>query len=351
MEARKLSELVQAIDGRMVGVTDDFVVSGLAALDRARPTDISFLTHPKYRHLVINTQAGAVLVSEKIVNDLPVRPMIVVSDAYLALARLMQMLYPPVLPPCGIHPTAIIADEAVLGTDVRIGAHVTIDAGVSIGDETALFPGVAVGRETRIGRNCIIYPNVSLYHRITIGDRVIIHAGSVVGSDGFGFAPDGSRYEKIPQIGSVTIGDDVEIGANCTIDRGSLGMTVIASGVKLDNLIHLAHNVCVGENTVIAAQTGVSGSSTIGCRNRIGGQVGVTGHVMVGDDVVLTAKAGIMKSIRSREMISGFPQMPHQQWRRTQAALRHADEMREDIRRLDTALEDMRKRLTALEEE
>ncbi|HPQ40447.1 MAG TPA: UDP-3-O-(3-hydroxymyristoyl)glucosamine N-acyltransferase [bacterium] len=350
-ESITLSELVRRIGGRLPVAAADFTVTGLAALDRAGPGDISFLTNPKYAHMLATTRAGAVLVAENAEVPATDTVLIRVADAYLVLAKLLQMFHPPVLPPEGIHPQAVVDPTATVGENVRISPGTVIAAGAAIGANTVLFPGVYIGRNTRVGCDGIIYSNVSIYHGVTIGDRVIIHSGAVVGSDGFGFARDGHRYEKIPQIGSVIIKDDVEIGANCTIDRGSMGMTVIETGVKLDNMIHLAHNVRVGEHTAIAAQTGVSGSVTIGKRTQIAGQVGIGGHVVIGDDTILTAKAGIMKSIGDNMMISGFPQMPHNEWRRTQAALRRGAEMRNNIKELKQEIENLHDRIRRLEAE
>lgn len=349
VEPKTLREIVRCIDGHLSRESADFKVTGLAALDRAGPGDLSFLTNPRYRHLLETTRAGAVLVSDDTPDPGTGPVLIRVSNPYLALARLLQMFHPPTIPMEGIHELAVIDPGADIGKNVRIGPCAVVAGGAHIGDNTVLFPGVYIGSNAAVGDDCIIYANVSVYHEVKIGHRVIIHSGAVLGSDGFGFARDGARYEKIPQIGSVVVNDDVEIGSNCTIDRGSMGMTVIETGVKLDNMIHLAHNVTVGEHTAIAAQTGVSGSSSIGKRNQVGGQVGIGGHIDIGDDTILTAKSGIMKSIGNGKMISGFPQMPHNQWRRTHAALRHGAEMRADIKALKEQVEMLQKRIRELE--
>lgn len=337
-----LSDVVALIDGKLFGQTDDFEVTGLAALDRATPGDISFLTNPKYSNLLETTCAGAVLISGKEpAHDYSGIPLIYVKDAYLALARLLQAYHPPVLIPEGIADTARIHHSANLGKNVRVGENAVVSDGATVGDNCTIFPNVFIGKDVRIGNECTLYSNTSIYHQVIIGDRVIIHSGAVIGSDGFGFAKEGPKYIKMPQIGSVQIDDDVEIGANCTIDRGSMGMTVIERGVKLDNLIHLAHNVRVGEDTAIAAQTGISGSTTIGKRNMIGGQVGLAGHISTGDDVILTAKAGIIKSVKSSQMMSGFPPASHREWRTNQAALRHGAEMRQELKKLKKQVADL----------
>ncbi len=182
--------------------------------------------------------------------------------------------------------------------------------------------------------DCIVYPNVTIYHGVTIGNNAIIHAGTVIGSDGFGYAKDGCRYIKVNQIGGVIIGDDVEIGANCTIDRGSIGVTMIGRGVKLDNLIHIAHNVRIGEDTAMAAQCGVAGSSVIGNRNMFAGQAGVGGHVTIGDDVVLTARAVVIKNVPDKMTVSGFPHMPHRKWKRNQISLRNIEKLETTVKKM-----------------
>ncbi|MBN1355630.1 UDP-3-O-(3-hydroxymyristoyl)glucosamine N-acyltransferase [bacterium] len=339
----RISDLVRHIGGTLILAGDDFKVDGIAPLDRAGPRDISFLTHPKYKPALARTRAGAVLMKD----PEPGVPFSVIlsEDPYLALARLLTLLHSRIEPPEGIHPSAVIRPDARLGTGVRIDAGVVVGSRSAIGDRTVLCAGVVVGDETEIGRDCMIYPNVTLYHSVRIGSGVIIHAGAVIGSDGFGYAREGCRYVKIPQIGRVYIEDDVEIGACCTIDRGSLNDTRICRGAKLDNLIHIAHNVTIGEDTAMAAQTGISGSTAVGKRVVMAGQVGVAGHITISDDSILTGKCGVTKSIPPKTMLSGFPPMNHRSWLRTQAVLSRAVELKGELDRLTRRIEELERRL------
>jgi UDP-3-O-[3-hydroxymyristoyl] glucosamine N-acyltransferase len=344
----KLSDLVRHCGGTLIGSGRDFTVNSLAALDQAGPADVSFLSNPKYRESLKTTRAGAVLLTESI----PGTPfqIIRVDDPYLALARILTLLHPTRLPGIGVHPTAVIKPGTRLGSNVRIDANVVVESNVTIGDGTALFPGTTIGEDSIIGNDCIFYPNVTLYHSVNVGSRVIIHAGSVIGSDGFGFAREGAKYIKIPQIGGVTIGDDVEIGACCTIDRGSMSHTRISSGTKLDNMIMLAHNVAVGEDTAIAAQTGISGSTKIGNRVIIAGQVGVVGHIKIGDEAIITAKCGVTKSVPEKTMLSGFPSMIHKKWLRVQGVLGNALKMKSELNALKTKIVELESKITQLED-
>ncbi len=345
----RLSEIVCSLNGHLPVTGPDFLVESVASLDTATPNDISFLSNPKYKHLLPITKAGAVLLSE--MPDIPVRfQPVIVENPYLALAKLLTLLHPPQLPAPGIHPSVIMGRDVCIGPHTRIAPHVVIGDGSIIGEDTAIFAGTVIGEHVTIGRNSIIYPNVSIYHQVFIGDRVIIHASAVIGSDGFGFAKDRSQYIKMPQIGTVKIEDDVEIGAGCTIDRGSTGTTVISKGVKLDNLIHLAHNVHIGEDTAIAAQTGVSGSTIIGKRVTIGGQAGLAGHIKIGDDAILTAKSGITKSAAPGTMLSGFPSDLHKRWLRNQGVLAKGIEMKEKIHELENRIQELEKRLKSEKE-
>ncbi|MBN1551282.1 UDP-3-O-(3-hydroxymyristoyl)glucosamine N-acyltransferase [bacterium] len=338
---RKLSQLADYVNGTIVGEGPDFTVKRITTLDRAESDDLSFLTSPKYVAAAKHSKAGALLTSTTI-EGIECQ-FLIVANPYLALAKLLALYYPVKGPKPGIHTSAVVSESAKLGREICVGACVSIGERCQVGDHTIIFPGAVLGNDVSIGEHCIIYPNVVVYHKVRIGNRVIIHAGSIIGSDGFGFAKEHNTYVKMPQIGSVFIDDDVEIGANCTIDRGSVGETIIHRGVKLDNLIHLAHNVILGDDTAIAAQTGISGSSVIGKRVQIGGQAGLTGHISIGDDCILTAKAGITKSIPPKSMMSGFPAFPHRKWLRVQGVLANALEMK-------TEISSLRKRIEQLEE-
>ena len=294
------------------------VIGRVAKIEEAGPGDISFLANPKYQKYLETTNASAVIIGRKVAAHgrdwlrapgLPPcgRPVHFVSEGSPAVSTLRKI-------PCrpGIHPTAVVEKGVKLGADVRLGAHVVVGERAAIGDGAMILHGTVIGRDVTIGARTLLYANVTVREGCRIGERVIIHSGTVIGSDGFGFAPkpDGS-YEKIPQLGIVAVGDDVEIGANCTVDRATMGETRIEKGAKLDNLIQVAHNVVIGENTVIAAQAGISGSTKIGKRNMIGGQVGFTGHLAIADDSKWGAQSGVHRSAaRSGRDVHGHPGGP-----------------------------------------
>jgi UDP-3-O-[3-hydroxymyristoyl] glucosamine N-acyltransferase len=300
-----IHEIAVWLGGEVVGraLENAPEIERVAKIEEAVPGCLTFLANPKYEKHLETTGATAVLVSRKL--DLKKfegsSPLIFirVDDPYVAFLQVLKRLTPSVDPFfAGIHPTAVVSSSAVIGTNVSLGAHVVVGEQAVIGENTKLGAGCVIGNLARIGRDCLIYPHAVVYHQCQLGDRVTLHAGAVVGSDGFGFAPkpDGT-YEKIPQLGIAVIEDDVEIGANTTIDRATLGETKICRGVKLDNLVQIAHNVVVGENTVIAAQTGVSGSTKIGKNCMIAGQVGIAGHIEIADRTVIMAQSGIPNNI------------------------------------------------------
>lgn len=294
-------------------------VHAIAPLETAGPGEITFLSNPKYKHWLHDSKASAVLVS------LDVEPcqvnLIRVSDPYLALAKVIPFFQVPNQRKKVRSPQAHVDSDAEVELDVEIYAGAHVSRGAKIGRGTILYPGVFVGEDARIGEDCILYPNVTVREKCRMGDRVIIHAGAVIGSDGFGFAVEGGRRVKIPQVGIVEIGDNVEIGANTTIDRATLGATRIASGVKIDNLVQIGHNVEIEEDAVIVAQTGIAGSSKIGRGVILAAQVGVADHVVIGDGVVAAARSGVTKFVPGGTRIAGFPAVPHDVWLRTQACL------------------------------
>jgi UDP-3-O-[3-hydroxymyristoyl] glucosamine N-acyltransferase len=246
----------------------------------------------------------------------------------------------------GIHSTAQVSTDVKLGKDVAIGACVIIESGVHIGDHVSIFPGCYIGKNTKIGHHVTLYPKVIIREEVEIGNHVIIHPGAVLGSDGFGFAQEKGRYFKIPQTGRVVIEDDVEIGANCCIDRATLGETRIHRGAKLDNLIQIAHNVEVGEHTVIAAQTGISGSTKIGNYCMLGGQVGLVGHITLGDHVIIGAQSGVSKSVKDNNFFSGYPAQPHRLQLKIDAAQRRLPEILKRIKKLEEQLEERKNQET-----
>ena len=344
-----LGELARHVNGKIEGDDGNLLIFGMNTLDRAGPNEISFLANPKYIQAVKSTKAAAV-----IIGDQPIEapcPKLIVKNSYLALARIMQLYFPPMLPSRLISTNAVIHPTVEIGKEVAIGDHVSIGKGSRIGDFSSIYPGVIIGENVSVGSHCIVYPNVVIYMSVKIGSRVIIHANAVLGSDGFGYAKDGSMYIKVPQIGGLTIEDDVEIGACTTIDRGSLGQTIVSKGCKLDNLIQIAHNVQIGEDTAIAAQTGISGSTIIGNRVVIAGQVGMVGHIKVGDDSIVTSKAGITSSLPPKSMVSGFPYDDHRRWLRIQGILNHADDLKKRVKLLEKRLESVEQKLCEKEGE
>lgn len=337
-----LADIAKLVEGELEG-NDAITIRGVAKIEDARLGEITFIANPKYAKYIDSTQASAVLVGQ----DFPVtdRPVIRTANPYLAFLKLLRIFHPlqELLAP-GIHPAAIIDRSAKLGAKVRIGAGVVIEKNCSIGDNVTIHPNVVIGPEVEIGSHTLIYANVSLRERVRIGNNVIIHCGAVIGSDGFGFAREGQQYLKIPQVGTVIIEDDVEIGANCTIDRATLGATILRRGVKLDNLIQVAHNVEIGENTVIAAQTGISGSTKIGKNVMIGGQVGFVGHIEIGDNTTIGAQSGITKSLPANSVYFGYPARPIMQAKREEAALRKLPELLKRIRELEARLANLNKK-------
>jgi UDP-3-O-[3-hydroxymyristoyl] glucosamine N-acyltransferase len=342
-----VEEIATWLQGELVG-DGKAQISRVAKIEEAAAGDLTFLANPKYEKFVSTTKATAILVSKQFPVDKDHHnkglSLIRVEDPYVAFLHILKRLSPPVDPfPGGIHPTALVDPTATIGRNVRLGAHVVIGKEANVGDNTRISHHCVIGDRVHIGHDCAFYPRVTVYHGSKIGDSVIIHSGVVVGSDGFGFAPkkDGT-YEKIPQLGIVRIEDDVEIGANCTIDRATMGETVIGKGVKLDNLIQVAHNVTIGENTVIAAQTAIAGSTKIGRNVMIGGQVGISGHLEVADRSVVLGGSGITRSIQEPgKVYFGYPAKERKKAQRIEAALRSLPELMVDVRHLQQQLEEL----------
>jgi UDP-3-O-[3-hydroxymyristoyl] glucosamine N-acyltransferase len=306
----RLGDLAERLGGALEG-DPDLAVRGLAGLESAGPGELSFLANPLYAPHLAETGATAVLVRSDADMEAPCA-LIRVENPDLAFARAAELLLPsPPRPEPGVHPSAVVHPEATLGEEVAVGACAVVEAGASVGAGTVLHAQVYVGRGAEVGEGCELLPGVVLYHGVRLGDRVRIHAGSVVGSDGFGYVWDGTRHVKVPQAGTVEIGDDVEIGAGSTIDRARFGTTVIGPGTKLDNLVQIAHNVEIGAQSALAAQVGVSGSTRIGRGVLAGGQCGFVGHITVGDGVRISAQAGVLKSVPGGVHVSGYPARPH----------------------------------------
>ncbi len=317
----------------MVG-DPDFQISEIRELHRAGPRDLSFFTNAKYRSAFEQTKAGAVLVPEKQDGSGPHQ--LICSDPYLAMAQIAQFLYPQPSYPAGIHPSAFVDTSAQVDPSVHVGPNAVIMAGARIGPNAVIEAQSFIGEHCEVAKDTRLHPGVRLLNRTKVGARVILHSGCVIGSDGFGFAPDqqGTRH-KIPQVGVVEIEDDCEIGANTTIDRATLGVTKIGAGTKLDNLVQIAHNVTMGEHCVMASQSGIAGSSTLGNKVIMGAQSGVSGHVSVCDGTVLAGRAGAISSISSPGVYAGFPTMEHRQWLKYKAQRKRIDGLRRTVHRHD----------------
>jgi UDP-3-O-[3-hydroxymyristoyl] glucosamine N-acyltransferase len=342
MAKRRLSEIAAYLEATVVG--DPAVeICDIKGLDEAGKGDLTFLANPKYRKKIATTEASAILI------DLPLegtnKNFVVVKDPYGALARLLTLFYPEERDFQGVSPEAFVDPEATVKEGATVYAGAFVGKGAKIAEGAILYPGVYVGPGAVVGEGSILYPNVTVYRRCLIGKRVILHAGVVVGSDGFGFANPGLENRKVPQVGIVQIDDDVEIQANTTIDRGTLGRTWIQRGAKIDNLVQIAHNVVIGENSIIVSQVGISGSTRLGKRVIIGGQAGLVGHINVGDNVMIAAQAGITKDIPASRIMSGSPAIPHRDWLRLNAHILRLPEMHKTLSELTKKIEELEKKL------
>lgn len=333
----RLDELVARFGGELLG-DPAVVVRRVATLEQANEGDLAFLANPRYAGRLRDCKASAVILApdSRALTDLP---RIVTAEPYVYFARVAQFFSPLDRPAPGVHETAVV--DTAVPDSVSIGAGAMVAAGVSLGHDVVIGAGCHIGRGVVIGEGTRLYAGVTVYHDCVIGKRCIVHAGVVIGADGFGFARErDGRWIKIPQIGRVIVGDDVEIGANTTIDRGALDDTVIGNGVKLDNQIQIAHNVRIGEHTAIAGCVGIAGSTTIGARCMIGGQAGIIGHLVIADDVVVSAGTLVTKSIRRAGVYTGnLPVQIHPDWVKNFAHLRHLDDMAARIRALEKRLD------------
>ncbi len=331
-----LGELVARLGGELLG-DPALRVRQIAALETAREGDLAFLVSPKYRAALDTSGASAFILSPKAAG-LTDRPRILTPDPYLYFARAAQLFNPPKRPAPGAHPAAVVA--SVVPASVSVGPQAVIGEGCEIGENCVIGPGCVLGDGVRLGAGSLLHAGVKIYDRCVLGARAIVHSGAVIGADGLGFARDADRHwVKIPQIGRVLIGDDVEIGANTTIDRGALEDTVIGNGVKLDNLIHVAHNCRVGDDTIMAAMAGMAGSTTVGKRVMVGGKAGFSGHLEVADDVTVSADTNVTKSIdKAGVYTSLIPLQSHADWVRNFAHLRRLDAMAERVRELEKRL-------------
>jgi UDP-3-O-[3-hydroxymyristoyl] glucosamine N-acyltransferase len=338
--ALTLEELSERLGAEIYG-RKSVTIRGINSLSEAVGGDVSLYMDRRYMSALKSTKASAIIVSGK--TDLFDGPQLIVRSPALAYAEVAALFCPALARFPGISREAVIHETSTIAEDVSIYPFVYVGEGAVVGRGVTLFPGVYVGDRVKIGMNTVLYPNVTLMPGVIVGAEVIIHAGAVVGSDGFGFVRDGSRSVKIPQLGTVQIDDHVEIGSNSTIDRAALGKTWIKRGVKTDNLVQIAHNVTIGENSVIVAQTGISGSVTVGNQVLIGGQVGISDHVEIGDRVMIGSQSGVAKSISAGEVVSGTPTMSHRLWLKTRGLITRLPELNERIRALEKKLAELEK--------
>ncbi len=316
----RLSAVAELVDGKLHHADSDLEITGVQTLEGAEAAHASFLTHKKYSHSFEKSKAGVVLIDERSFPD-TTRPVIRVAEPYLAFALLQRHFYPHKKTSGQRHPSAEIAPSAVLAEDVDVGAMAVIGAHARIASGTLIGAGCVIGDGVDVGEGCLLHAKAVVCDACVLGDRVILQSGAVIGSDGFGYAWSGREHLKIPQIGRVVLQNDVEIGANTCIDRGAIGDTLIGQGVKLDNLIQIAHNVQIGAFSVMASQVGISGSTTVGSGCQFGGQVGTAGHIHIGDGCKIAAKSGVPNDLDAGGTYAGIPVMPHRVWLKLAAIL------------------------------
>ncbi|MDR0743942.1 MAG: UDP-3-O-(3-hydroxymyristoyl)glucosamine N-acyltransferase [Tannerella sp.] len=319
-------------------------VNNFSKIEEGMPGSITFLANPKYEHFIYKTKASIVLVNEDFTPTSEITPTLIrVSNAYTSLAMLLDLAEQSKTRKNGIDSSAFIAQTALIGEDCYIGTFAYIGEKTEIGKGCIIYPHAYIGDQVRIGENTTIYPHVTIYDGCIIGNNCIIHAGAVVGADGFGFAPENGTYKKIPQVGNVILEDEVEIGANTTIDRAVMGSTTIHKGVKLDNLIQIAHNVEIGENTVMASQVGIAGSTKIGANCMFGGQAGLGGHITVGNNSQIGAQSGIISNIKENSQIMGSPAIPIKKFMQSSIIIKKLPEMYQSLNQLKKEVEELKK--------
>lgn len=339
-------QIAAYIGGEIVG-DENATVCTFAKIEEGMPGALSFLSNPKYTTYIYETQSSIVLVNSDFVAEKPIKATLIKTvNAYESLAKLM-MLYESVKPKKkGVSPMAFVAKSATIGEDVYIGPFVYIGEKAVVGNNTVIEANASVGDGATVGNDCILYNGVTVYHGCKVGNRCILHAGSVVGSDGFGFAPGANGYDKIPQIGIAVLEDDVEIGANTCIDRATMGATVIKRGVKLDNMVQVAHNVVIDEHTVMAAQCGVAGSTKVGRWCMVGGQTGISGHIQIGNQVKVGGHSAISNSVKDNKAVMGYPAFDHAQFARASVVFKKLPDMYREMEVLRKEVESLKRQLT-----
>lgn len=338
--AKQIAQFVQGV----IEGDENATVNTFAKIEDGKPGAISFLSNPKYTHYIYDTESSIVLIDKSVELEKPTKATLIrVDNAYECVAKLLQ-LYESMKPKkTGIDSLAFVSPSAKIGENVYIGAFAYIGDNVVVGNGCQIYPNVVICENAKVGNDCLFYPNVTIYHDCHVGNRVTLHAGSVVGSDGFGFAPSENGYDKIPQIGIVTIEDDVEIGANTCIDRSTMGSTYVRKGVKLDNLVQIAHNTDIGANTVMSAQVGVAGSTKVGQWCMFGGQVGIAGHITIGNKVFLGAQSGVPSSLKDDQTLIGTPPMEKLPYFKSQAIFQRLPDLYKQIQKLQKEVDELKK--------
>ncbi|UOE40437.1 UDP-3-O-(3-hydroxymyristoyl)glucosamine N-acyltransferase [Chryseobacterium suipulveris] len=327
------SQIAGFINGKIIG-DENAVITGVSPIESGEAGHLSFVAQERFADYIDSSKCSVLIVSEKLLTkESYSKTIIAVEDAYLSFQILMNLYKEMQGRKSGIEDGAVFHETSVVGENVYVGAFTCVSEKVRIGDGTQIYPHVYIGKNVKIGKNCVLYSGVRIYDYCAIGDNCIIHSNTVVGSDGFGFQPTKDGYQKIPQLGNVVIHDNVEIGSNCSIDRGTIGSTIIGKGTKIDNLIQIAHNVKIGENNVIAAQAGIAGSTVIGDWNMIGGQVGIVGHIQIGNQVKIQAQSGVNSNAKDGEILYGSPAINAGEYRRNYVHFRNFTDI---IKRINT---------------
>jgi UDP-3-O-[3-hydroxymyristoyl] glucosamine N-acyltransferase len=335
--AMTLEQIASLVGGRLEG-DGDILITGLNGIEEAQPGELVFVRDARYAALLPNTLASAVLLSE-LPEDCPV-PAVVVDNPDVAFLMVLQHFgEEQAAHPVGVHPSAHVSESAFLGVNVSLGPGVCIEDDAVIGDNTVLYANVYVGRGSQLGADCVVYPNVVIREMCTLGERCILHSGAVIGSDGFGFAPFGGRWIKVPQVGRVVIGDDVELGSCTCVDRATFGETRIGNGTKIDNLCQVAHNVQIGEHCVMAGMSGVAGSARLGNQVRVGANSGIVGHLKIGDGATIAVRSGVTSSVEAGRTVSGFPSLDHAEQKRVMVAQRRVPELLRRVKELERKLQ------------
>ena len=339
-----LADLAKLVGGCVSG-DPSTAISGVAPLDLAGSEHISFLANPKYQAKLADCQAAAVIVHPSLQGSIQV-PLLLADNPYLAFAKILTFFEVPPFVGQGVLQGAHVHPDASICENVTIEPGCVVCAGATIGKGTHLHPNVVIGSDAVLGENCLLHANVTVREKSVIGNRVIIQPGAVIGADGYGFAPDGQSYYKIPQVGYVIIEDDVEIGACSCIDRGTLGITRVARGVKIDNLVQVGHNAQIGEDTLLVAQVAIAGSTVIGKHCVFGGQSAVVGHIKIGDNVTLAARGGIPNNVEDNQNLAGAPAMPHREWLKATMTIPHLPEMRRELKQLKKQVDELKGQLS-----